>query len=67
MPRSVTRPSEFTPSGEMSVVGTLLAAAVALLLVPLLPFVAAYWLLVRLADVLAGGEPDASWRRRRHA
>ncbi|WP_135533713.1 DUF7535 family protein [Halostella pelagica] len=48
MPRSVTEPSDYEPSEEMSVIGYLLAAMTAILLLPLLPFLAVLWVFDRL-------------------
>lgn len=48
MPKSVTEPSDYEPSAEMSVIGYALAAITALLLLPLLPFLAVLWVLDRL-------------------
>ncbi|WP_323191713.1 hypothetical protein [Halostella sp. PRR32] len=48
MPRSVTEPSDYEPSAEMSVIGYLLAAMTAILLLPLLPFLAVLWVFDRL-------------------
>lgn len=41
-----------TPDGEMGLVGYVIAAGVALLLLPILPFIALLWLLRKLG----GGE-----------
>ena len=48
MPRSVTEPSEPEPNAEMSLIGYVLAAGSALLLIPLAPFIAVLWVIDRL-------------------
>ncbi|NHN47898.1 hypothetical protein G9464_09845 [Halostella sp. JP-L12] len=48
MPRSVTEPSESEPNAEMSLIGYVLAAGTALLLIPLAPFLAVLWVFDRL-------------------
>lgn len=48
MSRSVTDYSEPEPDAEMSLIGYVLAAGTALLLLPLLPFLAVLWVFDRL-------------------
>lgn len=53
MTRQVSRMSGQTPNAEMGAVGYVMAACVALLLLPVLPFVAVVWLVAQL-----GGENE---------
>lgn len=48
MTRQVSRMKGQTPNAEMGVVGYVLAACVALLLLPVLPFIALVWLVAQL-------------------
>lgn len=54
MPDQVSRNSGAAPNSEMGVIGYALAAGVAIALLPVLPFLAALWLLRKFA----GGNPD---------
>lgn len=48
MPTQVTDRPRHKPNPEMGLIGLLIAAPIALLALPLLPFVAAYWLYEKL-------------------
>lgn len=48
MTRQVSRMQGRTPNSEMGAIGYAVAAGVALLMLPILPFVAVVWLLTKL-------------------
>lgn len=50
MTGQVSRMRGQSPNAEMGVIGYLLAACVAVLLLPVLPFIAVVWLAVRLGS-----------------
>jgi hypothetical protein len=57
MTQQVSRPRGQTPNAEMGLVGYAVAAGVALLLLPVLPFVAVLWLIAQLGGE-NGPEPE---------
>lgn len=59
MTRQVSHGKGLTPDGEMGAIGYAIAAGVALLLLPVLPFVAVLWLPTKL-----GGEDERRARSR---
>jgi UPF0716 family protein affecting phage T7 exclusion len=60
MTRQVSRMQGQTPNGEMGAIGSVIAAGVALLLLPVLPFVAVLWLLRKLGGGENRGRPRPS-------
>lgn len=59
MPEQVSRFSGRKPNSEMGIIGYTIAAGVALVLLPVLPFLAVLWLLRKLG---AGGRRPTSGR-----
>jgi hypothetical protein len=55
-PRSVLDEAESTRSVQMTLVGLVVAVGAALVLLPLAPFIAAFWLVADHPTPLGGGE-----------
>ena len=60
MTRQVSRMQGQTPNGEMGAIGYAIAAGVALLLLPVLPFITVVWLLSKLGGGEDRGQPQPS-------
>ncbi len=58
MSRTVTGSNPYDPTVEMSIIGYLIVAGIAVVLLPVLPFLLAVWLVVRIASL--GSEQDSS-------
>ncbi|WP_246971386.1 DUF7535 family protein [Natribaculum luteum] len=58
MSRTVTGSNPYGPTVEMSIIGYLIVAGIAVVLLPVLPFLLAVWLVVRIASM--GPERESS-------